>query len=83
MKRIKASEILQMNPSINLEGFNHFAIDKNGYAHVYTRKPADGYKSWYFRLVEKDGDGDCKFVKIFDTPFGWKESLREIDFENR
>ena len=83
MEKIKAIEILLMNPRLNLvqlRGFRYFAIDRNGSACVYSQKPTDFIKDWDFHT---DNNGNIELVKYFPTPLDWRDSLREIDFEEQ
>lgn len=80
MEKIKASEILAMNESLTIEelkGFKFFAVDRNGYSHVFNPKPTDFIRDWDFHT---DNNGNIKLVKCFPTSLDWRESLREIDF---
>ena len=83
MEKIKAIEISLMNPKFNLvqlKGFRYFAIDRNGAAYVYSQKPTDFIKDWDFHT---DNNGNIELVKYFPTPLDWRQSLREINFEEQ
>ena len=81
MKKIKAREILLMNPKLNLiqlKGFRYFAIDKDGRTYVYSQKPTDFINDWAFN--SNVNDGDFALIRRSNTLLDWRDSLREIDF---